>query len=294
MSLISYVRFLFERARFPAREDFLSEGYGIEARYRRCRKFWSKHLELSKAFQRRALDDSDKRLAILGVGRLLDVEYPAQSIERIELFDADPGCRRAWETLAKRLRGKVEVGQHFSDLTGCIDVWSARLAALQRPLERSELKRLLISLASEQLEAFPLPKVDVVVSLNLISQIPIYWRERILAAAPHLAEDREIEQALDSSLAQLQRHHLRTLEKSGAKKIVVIGDEEFLYYKKDLSPWQTERALFFSESIALKGYDLTAEESWLWHIAPQGIEFPDYGAIHRVVARTFTLKTARK
>jgi len=284
-SLISYY---LDKLRFPHAGDFLSMGLGIEARHRRCAAAWEPHLRLTREFIAEGLDGLPRnpRIAILGAGRLLDVPIAAL-IERggeLHLFDADPGCRRVWNQV---LGGARTMSPHIVDLTGSIESWTKRLK--ERVSEGRKTPDVVSNELSDlKIERLPeLHGFDLVVSLNLLSQIPIYWRDRaeqILGSA--LFEDRTVSKALERSYRILQEAHLIQVASSGAARVILITDERFFYYRNDLAPWQEERSLYI-DSLDPPGYTRTRSDGWYWHIIPQGIEEREFGSIHAVRAVEF-------
>lgn len=287
-SMFSRISYYLDRFRYPRAKDFLSMGLGIEARYTRCARAWAPHLRLSREFVAAGLAGLPRapRIAILGAGRLLDV--PVEALVRLggelQLFDADPGCQRVW----RRLRGHTTlVKSTVVDLTGSIEVWSERLKEA-KDLGTKNPDAIAQVVCELEIETPPeLRGFDLVVSLNLLSQIPIYWRDRaekILGGK--LFEHRAVSNALERTYTLLQAAHLSQLASSGAPKVILITDERFFYYRNDLAPWQEERSLYV-ESLDLFGYAQTRRDSWYWHIIPQGIEERDFGSIHAVGAVEF-------
>jgi len=284
------VRYYIDRWRYPAWRDFTSMGAGIEARYDRCRDFWEPHLRLSREFVSVALAGMSPgaRVAILGAGRLLDVPLAALLDEgrEVHLFDIDPGCARVW---AKAGRGRAVV-PHLTDLTGSFVAWTEQLERCVRSAgcRCSDVESLLSELSPGS--TVPLDGFGLVVSLNLLSQIPIYWRDRVEAAVrrldPRWSDEPSFERALAESCRRLQAHHLRSLAASGARQIVILTDTDFFYYRRDEARWQSEASLYIGP-VELVGYAPLRRDSWLWHIAPQGVEEQAYGSIHRVAALEF-------
>lgn len=264
-------------------------GVGIEARSVRCRSFWEAHLESSRRFVLRSVTGlpPGRRIAVLGAGRLLDVPL-AELLDHgfeVHLFDVDPGCERVWRRMA---RGR-SVQAHIVDLTGSFVVWTRELAARvkQRPA-RGEVEQFLSEL--QPVKPPPLAGFDIVISLNLLSQLPVYWRDRVEVFlgrrnSAWLTEE-SFERALSGSCACLQAAHLELIGGSGAHRAVVITDTEFYFYEQTQAPWQVEPSIYVP-GVELPGYLSTHRESWLWHIAPQGVEQSDYGSIHRVEAFEF-------
>ena len=154
---------------------------------------------------------------------------------------------------------------------------------------------------------------DGVVSLNLLSQIPVVWQdilEEILFArfGKTVVQTKEQQwlRAFSGGARWLVQQHLELLAKSRAENILVISDLEYLSYD-GLDPfpqhgaplpvrwdgeWQGEQGIQYTLCPALfgldlekqlpPGYSLAWKESWLWHIAPLGLENKQQGTIHRV------------
>lgn len=272
-------------------------GIGIVAREKRCRAYWSKHLELSKAFILHAISARLKSVLILGAGRLYDV--PLSDLLRrntqITLVDCDPSLPRLWSAKAKIWGAEERIVGCICELTGVIEAWQAEIQALQsvEDMERALPTLKIPSPRSlcERVGGNP----DVVVSLNLLSQIPVYWRDRVYALIEQRWGKKLLEQlspafeaALQNSMGRLQHAHLELLAAFGAQKIVLLTDRYFYYYKQDQSDWQVEEALYRpcpeEPWNSVPGYVLQSHDSWLWHIAPQGIEQADYGIMHEVHA----------
>jgi len=273
------------RSRFPAASDFITMGLGIEARHERCGRWWAPHLRLSREFLAAAWPGGGGSLAVLGAGRLLDIPLEAAGgFDRVALFDADPGAVSAWRAASRH--GGRSFEERLGDLTGSLEAWTA---ALRRGVPTSAGLLDLLDMLN------PLPAVDLtgftaIASVNLLSQIPIYWRDRVHSwcADAGIEVDRgsPLEAALERSMGRLQRAHLTALAASGAEVISLLTDGAFLYYTTAQSRWQEDQAIFVP-SLNLPGYTIHHADQWFWHIAPQGIEAAEYGSIHDVRARTF-------
>ncbi|MFM1847135.1 MAG: hypothetical protein RL417_609 [Pseudomonadota bacterium] len=284
----SLIAYYLDRFRFAGAADFISMGLGIEARYRRCRSAWEPHLRLTREFIERALSETPKgsKVAVLGAGRLLDV--PVERLQDLDgelhLFDADPGCRWSWRRLS---HGRTRVIPHILDLTGSIERWTTTLkdkvgSVGAAPEEITKILDSLTAGGSPELKGF-----DAIISVNLLSQIPIYWRDRVESLlGPEFTAHPGAAAALERSYNRLQGAHRDILCASKAPCVVVITDEKFFYYRSDIAPWQEERSLYV-DAHQLPGYSITREDSWYWHIIPQGIEERDFGSIHAVRAIEF-------
>jgi hypothetical protein len=265
--------------------DFIRMGKGIEARYSRCAPYWEPHLECTRAFIAEHMRPGG-RLAILGAGRLLDVDLKLllDNFSEIHLFDADPTVTKAWRSESGR-EFRHRVVPRVVDVTGSLADWSAGLTA---PIRHGELTAYLDSLQPQK-GGWESEGFDGVISLNLVSQIPIYWRDRVLAAAPNLSEDAE--RALVRSMARLQSAHINAVRKQPRSWSIIITDTEYYTYTVDRSEWDVEGALYGDVSSELSNdtprMRKSGADQWLWHLVPQFIESDTEGHIHRVEASSW-------
>lgn len=291
-TLLSQIRCLYDKGR----ADFIKMGLGIEARYRRAKKFWTNHVELCKAFQAKSLEGYRQggKVAICGAGPLIDINIPLVKgiFSEVALYDANPTLKRKW----RREFSGLTVDCRVCDLTGALDKWTSDIKELLKAHPNEE--KLTIFLSSLDADGLAPPlHADVVFSINLLSQLPIYWRDRVhMLLKRHLSLDTDnrgnfrepLQAALEQSMMQLQARHLDLLTRSGAKRIILISDLEFLYYRSDVAAWQPERALYVDLPRGINGYNVALMDGWFWHIAPQGIEEAQYGCFHDVRAYLFT------
>lgn len=296
---ISALRYLWLRMRHPSLRDFLEEGLGIAARAERAAAYWRPHLQCCHEFEGDACNivaPSPSSFTILGAGRLLDVapDVFLRSGTTVNLVDADPALEPEWrrfKTLAQ-VRGST-VQPFFCEITGRIPDWTIALEQWlrrHRAASEADLASFLDSLPRLPKRAPVVPPADVVVSLNILSQIPIYWRERVLKLlrrfTPHLVGADDLlsspaEAALARHAALLQHEHLQQIASLGRRLVLIISDVEFYYYQRHEAQWQTEPALYNLALPAIAG-EVRLARSWLWHIAPQGVEQDGYGVIHKV------------
>lgn len=280
--------------------DYVDMGLGMEARYERCSSYWEPHLRCCKELQLAALAQlpQAKSIAVLGSGGLRDFAWEeitkqAKQVEQIDCYDCDPGAKLAWQSHAQKF--PVSSTNFYQiELTGVMLEWTERLSEFlkSRPVKDIlELENWLNELAA------PVPKLesryDIVISLNILSQIHIHWRDRMAASLLKywkLESDDDgrypssLQAAMNRTFKQLELMHLELLFSTALLGVIVISDQEWLYYKPQNSLWRSEQAL----QIDLKS-ELTdrasaklEQTSWLWHIAPCGIEEKEYGVIHDV------------
>lgn len=289
--MFNLLRYLYYSERFPQYKDYVDMGLGIATRRKRAKRYWDTHCQCSKDFQRLALTKAlnAKSIALLGAGRLYDIdtELILRYYKHIDLFDADPSCKTIW--LGDKQLASAQLTTHILDITNSILSWTKKL---KEELTFKNAAELLNSLEVQEINFTG--KYDCIFSINLLSQIPVYWRDRAVKtldqvvkkdAGGHYAT--EIQQALESTYRKLQEQHLALLSTSQAKLVVLISDTEWYYYKPQLSPWQVEPPLLIPKPLQLKNYEVYATDSWLWHIVPYASENTDYGEIHKVEAFAF-------
>lgn len=292
--LFNYLRFRFL---YPKYRDFLSMGMGIEARYQRNRAYWDKHFEITKSFIRKQLAELPKEFSILilGSGRLYDL--PIEDLHRaskITLVDADPFSLHQAKRSLGVLKRKTDC-VHL-DCTGNVHTWPTLLRNYLQDHagDRETLKSFFTALKASPFDPRLEPH-DVCISLNLLGQIPIYFRERFRVVMEELAgvsvDDQDefppdIEPAVSLVLADLQRMHVRDLQRIALKKAIMIYDRYFHYYHRDYSPWESYPGLY-SEDVIDRSNKRSSVDSWLWHVAPQEVEEKNYGVIHEIEAISF-------
>lgn len=306
---VQLLQYLWDYLRYRKRWDFVDQGLGIEARAHRCRKYWEPHLLSSMIFQREAFVGipTASKIAILGAGRLYDVEVESLKLHRfdVHLYDADPLCQRTWQREQKEF--SIVLHQHIVDLSGVLDSWEAKFIEHIRAGKFSADKSgsFLENLHVDVLDPVGIgdQKFELIVSLNLLGQIPIYWRDRVVKNLEKICKLRANENgqfgqpldgAIDKSMLSLQNAHLQLLAKSGATSLVMICDRAFMYYHRDLSTWEEFPALYGDVEKQLSAdwgeYKLERSDSWIWHIAPQGVEQEEHGIIHDIIAVEYKKK----
>lgn len=316
--MLNSLRFLSSSLRYPqaARFGFLVSGLAIERRRRRLAQFWDPHLEQSKACQRSWLESwrPDGRLAVLGAGRLFDVatEDLCKHFSEISLFDADPQCLRYWKREYKNLRSDAVFFNHISDITQVLEQRQSSLRTfLRRSPEWNQALEFLRSLAasadSPESEFLLHGEYDAILSINLLSQLPVYWQHiaeielvRIFGKKHVAAREDEWLEALIPSARALINQHLRDLARSRAKSILLISDLRYEHYYRDQQGGDV-----IEQIDALYGVELTNHSQlqklfpefdsqlcaqWDWHIAPLGRVRNSIGEKHRVASIIFSAK----
>jgi hypothetical protein len=268
--------------------DFIRMGRGIESRYERCSEYWEPHLRFTREFIQRNSYPAQK-VAVLGAGRLLDIDLPAllSKASEVHLFDADPTCLRSWRAAVLH-RDRHRIVPRIEDVTGCITEWSSGLKTAAR---KGVLATYIESLGAE-LPAWSRESFDGVVSLNIAGQLPLYWRDRVLDAQSVLSTDEG--EALVSSYERMQTAHFAAVQRAAKHWGITVTDVEYYFYHVDHTEWEIEDALHGASRGAFEGLssrqNVTDRECWLWHLAPQYIESDTEGEIHRVEAVAWSRK----
>jgi hypothetical protein len=277
-------------------------GMGIEAREARFHDAWQPHISACKKFIRESLPRAPQpvSIAIFGAGRLFDIDkdFLAQNYSDIALFDADPSCIRHWKAFKRNKCRSNLVLFNIVDVTCYYDEFCERLKRGTFN-NLNELIEFVVSDGGSALTTQKFGEFDDVVSLNLLGQIPLYFRDRIF----HYAEKRgfvkspENEQALLKAChtlgSRLQLQHITFLASVTCSRLAIITDVEFSTYVND--PRELEPSPAISKEVleALKilpGLTFTAKNSWQWHLAPRGFENREYGEIHQIAAYCYEKK----
>lgn len=294
--MLKTLTYIYHKFKNPNSVDYVDEGLGIAARFSRCKKFWQKHLDFTKFVQQQAAEGlTNPFIAVLGAGRLLDVNLDLlKDASEISLYDADPSCLSVWKR--KLIFNKANKNFYVNDLTEVLDLWSAKLEIFLQENKPNDTKLIsfLNSLSAPELTLQA--QYDLIISVNLLSQIIVIWRDIATSLLEDFAWAKTNERgqfkdpiniALENSKRKLEIQHLNMLNQSKAKRIALIYDTHFFAYEQNHPIWDVENAVISSPEVSLSNFKLAFRDSWLWHLAPQGIEYQDYGLIHQVVAYAF-------
>lgn len=233
---------------------YLEEIVAIGARFRAVHADWGPHLERSKTVVRRAIALSAPRrtAVIFGSGRLLDVPLAdlAAAFERVVLVDI------------------VHLGEARQT---CRPFANVELAALDVTAVSEAVYHLGPSggplPASKPLLFLDDPRVDLVVSMNLLSQLPYTPCKYLRRWLHYSARDLELfaQHLIEAHLAFLSRFTCT---------VCLIADQDYLTY--DAADRLVE------QRSALRGIDLPwPGEEWHWQLAPRS-KSGTTSLVHRV------------
>lgn len=244
--ILEWLEYLKTKSNKAAKDwGYVYQNISLKFRSRRCAKAWQSHNENSRRFVRDHLAKTQpKSVMIIGSGLLLElpVELLLELTEKIYLVDLVHA--REIRKLAAQ-NPKIELIEK--------DI-SSLLGILKKGTGPFQLK----NIPWKQLPAWNLPKVDLVISANLLSQIPLMISE----ALPMSSE----------TYAKFARHvrdqHIERLFEQ-APKVLLFADFETRYIDRDENRIKAE-----SYEVSLKS--LHFEREWIWEIAPYGETSKDY------------------
>lgn len=230
---------------------------GIRGRAWRCWNAWKPHLERSKAVVHSAVARCEQRrkAVILGSGMLYDVPVEELSTAFREVLLVD--IVHPLKNWLPNLRFK-NLRRVTADLTGTADE-VFRVAKMPG----TRLPRTEPSLFLDESE------IDLVVSLNLLSQLPVIpttYLERV-GVHPPIAVAAFARHLLTAHLAYLQRFPCA---------VALITDVEKLTLNRAGNLVDSSSLM---RGVALPG----AGETWTWHLAPRPESAPDFSYYRRVV-----------
>lgn len=246
----------------PCRREARSLGYllhaiAVWARHRRCRSAWAPHVAECRGLVHAAVERCDRHRRALVVGSGLLAEVPIADLARrfdevvlVDMVHLLPARRAAWRWPNIRL---VE-----ADVTGAVAPLRAILAA--GGTAALPLDALPAPFAGESPDA-DLPDIDLVISANLLSQLPLVPLEAIEGRSRHYGET-----DLTAFAEALIRGHLAWLTGLGAVACLFTDVEDLTL--KDGRVVEREDTLF---GVALPPPD----RRWPWDIAPAPEEYPD-------------------
>ncbi len=212
----------------------------LEFRHRRCKAAWAPHLRACMELidGAAAATDPAGKAVVLGSGPLLDVplESLAERFDEVLLIDVvhPPASRRL-------AAGYDNVGFALADLSGVAD--ALYLIGPDDPLPEPEIDEVLLSGA------------DLVVSANLLSQLPLVpldWLER---RRPGLDEAARL-----SFARTIVDHHLALLQRQPGRVVLIT---EVMRRLHDGDRTLDKIDSLFGAQLAYQGAE------WTWQMAPR-------------------------
>ncbi len=245
----------FRCPQYVKRFGLLQELIAIDARYARHKKSWQEHLQKTKTtiLAEAAKLDHREKILILGAGSLNDVPLAELStlfkqVHLVDIFFLD--------TTRTKIKNYSNVTAHEIDL-------SASLEKLYKQYCQASDRELFMAshLQAESPNIFLNEKFDMVVSLNLLSQLP-------LAAKRFFDRKNIVSYDLDTLYQSLITNHLDYLQKfsAGNSQVLLITDIEKQIYQDGVQIL-VENTL---QDLELNGVLREPKDTWIWNLAPRG------------------------
>lgn len=219
---------------------FLSSSMRVRARFRRCKRVWAAHIEKTRYAILKAAEQCPgrRRVAVLGAGLLHDIPLAELSaiFEEVMLVDiVHPWLSRI---CANRFRNVTQIS---ADVTGVMEQLQrvARLPGGALPVSHPAL------LVDD-------PRLDLTVSVNLLSQLPHIPGEYLYSL-----RDEPTVVAFQKHLIEAHLEYLKRLP-GHAALITDIGVRRLTRGEPIAEEWDP---LY---GVRLPPADLT----WQWHLAP--------------------------
>lgn len=316
LKLVSYLR---ASKKYPLFRDagLLAGGRGIIYRRKKFRSFWNSHLERSRAFVRDHVGTGDT-LTILGAGSLFDIdlEHLVDRYKKITLVDADPLLLPRWREEARPYKG-CEFEFLLRDISGgLIPVQREILQKASSGLNCAETVSALRELQLPPPD--PFPPSDIIISLNILSQLPFGVEEITKTTLHRFFSKRLVAEHLDErneGFAHLAnaviKNHLTSLNSSLSLRILLLTDVEYLFYSMIGKRAVEDNLLVLSAGEVIlnpslhgvvkrvekmdalyetnllderfqkeifSNYEIVHRDPWLWDVLPEAT-----GEIHKVV-----------
>lgn len=228
----------------PSRRHFgyIAEAVAIPQRYRRCKSAWQPHLERSKhSIISLAKQCTTKNTAlILGSGHLLDVPlaFLSEHFAKVILVDIAP-----IPAIEKHCRSYENVYLETHDVTEYVDTC----------FTEDVPNGLLIAPAPSRYLSDD--TISMVVSLNLLSQIPLPFSR-------YLLKKKTDEHTILTLCQQLIQQHLHYIKHFNTPYCLITDMEHHLYDQSGQCMDVTD---------ALYGIEMPEpNQTWIWDIAPLG------------------------
>jgi len=236
----------------------LAASISLWSRAGRCRAAWEEHERNCHAAVAQAIEGLPRRRTVLVLGsglmRDVDLDRLIDSFEEVVLAD----LVHLWP-LRLRVAGRGKVKLITSDLAGANGLLAGTSSKLADPLAEWRAR----------------PEVDLVISANLLSQLPLLPIE--YAARHRLTRSKSL-------AGDIVRNHLDGLRGFGCR-VCLLTDTEQIIRDRQGNVQERSDLLF---GVALPSPPL----SWEWTIAPVGEIDGDSERVHRVAAYPDFLRVA--
>jgi hypothetical protein len=224
---------------------YIYQNVSLRFRARRCAKAWQSHVDASHQFIRDHFAKvNPKSVMIIGSGILMEIPIEDLLAKAEKIFLVDLVHSREVRKLAHRYPQVELIERDISSLLGLLKKGTGPFQLKQIPWK--------------QLPSWDLPKVDWVISANLLSQISLIISETL----PMTTE------TYDKFARSVRDQHIERLFEQ-APHVLLFADFETHYTDRKGERIKTE-----SYEVNLRG--LKPDREWVWRIAPFGEASKDY------------------
>ena len=242
------------------RMGYFNDQEGIIRRYIDEEFNWNEHLQKSKSFIKKCIEEvKPQNVAVLGSGWLLDVplDFLVESCNRVFLFDI-----RHPRQITHKYRGEKKIKFINQDVTG------GSIEEVYEILKhnKSDLNKLDTITKAGFTASEP---IDYIISVNILNQLDILILEYIRRFS--LPENLN----MDRLRKIIQEAHIASLKKSAS---CLITDFEEMIYDKDNELIKTN-SLLFTELPAYR-----KREDWIWKFDTQMTFYPNRRTFLKVLA----------
>lgn len=237
---------------------YLKELIALEARYQRCQSAWQPHLDHTKSVIIEAVNATEqrKKVVVLGAGILSDIPIKTLS-ERFETVVLVDVC--FLKKTRTQTKAYTNIEWHEYDITG---VAAPIFAWAQAGHGADKLPEPTLP------DGIDLKNADLVISANILSQLPLIPLAFIENTDATLSEDTLIRLCLN-----ILANHILYLQT--CQGMVCLISEIERQFSADGRIIEAEDPLW--------GYDLKrGGKDWLWDLAPLGEISKDFAVCNRV------------
>lgn len=238
---------------------YLRELIALEARYKRCRAAWRTHLDNTQRVIIEAINSTRQRdkAVVLGAGILSDlpIKTLSDSFQIVELVDV---CfLRQTRKYVRPYSNTILRTCDITDIAQSLYDWAQQdtnVAATPAPGIPDN---------------FDLKNTDLLISANVVSQLPLIPIDFLRLHASHIEDE-----SITAFARKIIENHVALL-RSSSGTVCLITETERQFCNGD-RVLETEDPLF--------GYPLNMDgDLWMWDLAPRGEESTEYAIRNRIV-----------
>ncbi len=243
---MEFIEYLRTRSGKVAREwGYAYQNVSLKFRSKRCSAAWQGHLGQCHMLVRQELQRvKPKTIMVIGSGLLLEIPIAELLAKAEKIYLVDLVHDRNIRALAKR---------HPQ-----IELVEKDVSCLLQNLKKGQGPFQLKNIPWEHLSSWDLPKVDWVISANLLSQIPLMISESIPMT----------HSTYQDFARRVRDQHIDRLIQQG-DEVLLFADFETRYVDHNQNRLKTE-----SYNVNLR--DLEFLREWIWEVSPYGETSKDY------------------